>query len=120
MFTHFPRLVSVLAFFLTSPCWAVDSQPLPHLERIEPIAVTAGEQQVTGELRFYRHIDPVTGQGAVSILADGKESPLDFRQFKLDILLRPGTYLVKGHWSKDKRLVVTEAHPAGPRKAMMP
>ena len=82
--------------------------------------MSAGEVQVTGELRFYRHIDPVTGRGAASIDAGGEEIPLDFRQFTLDILLRPGPHVVKGHWSQDRRLVVTEAHPAGGRTAVLP
>jgi hypothetical protein len=76
--------------------------------------------QVTGELRFYRHIDPVTGRGAAAIHAGGEDIPLDLRQFTLDILLRPGPHVVKGHWSEEQRLVVAEAHPVGGRTAALP
>ena len=111
MHTQFQRLVSVLALLLSHSCWADTPRPLPCPELNEPAAVSAEKVQVAGELRYYRHIDPVTGRGAVSIHADGKEIPLDFRQFKLDILLPSGPYVVEGHWSKEQRLVVTAAHP---------
>jgi hypothetical protein len=112
MHTHFQRLVFLLALSLNSSCWAGCSQALPHSDPTKPTAVSAEEVQLAGELRYYRHIDPVTGQGAVSIYADGKETPLDLREFKPDILLRSGPYVVKGHWGKEKHLIVTAAHPA--------
>jgi hypothetical protein len=76
--------------------------------------------RVAGDLRFYRHIDPVTGRGAAAIHAGRTDVPLDFRHFTLDILLRPGRYVVKGYWSDQERLVVTEAHPGGGRTAALP
>ena len=57
----------------------------------------------------------MTGRGAVSALAGGQEIALDLRQFNLDILLRDGRHVITGHWGKGKRLVVTDARPAGRR-----
>jgi hypothetical protein len=97
---------------LAFPCWAGGSRGLARADLRDPSALAPEDVQVTGELRYYRHIDPVTGLGAVSIHAGGKEIPLDFRQFKLDILLPSDIYTIKGHWSKERRFVVTEAHRA--------
>jgi hypothetical protein len=117
MHNQLVRLASLLALFLTSPCWAGSSPPLARGNLVGWPALPDTEVQVTGEFRWYRHIDPVTGRGAVSIYADGKEIPLDFRQFTLDILLRPGPHTVKGRWSKEQRLVVKEVRRAGRRTA---
>ncbi len=112
MYPRLLSLASVLALLLASPGWGCNPRiPLPA-ERIKASPLPAGEVQLTGELRYYRHIDPVTGQGAVEIHADGKDVPLDFRQFKLDIHIHPGTWKIKGQWSKEQRLVVTAATPA--------
>jgi hypothetical protein len=88
--------------------------------RAEPTPPAARELRLTGEVRYYRHIDPVTGWGAVSLVADGKDIPLDLRQFTLDILVRPIRYEIKGHWSKEKRFVVVEVHPAAGETALLP
>jgi hypothetical protein len=80
---------------------AAESGPLPK---------APSQVRVAGELRFYRHIDPMTGRGAVALVASSQEMPLDFRRFELDILLRPGPYTVVGSWEAG-RLVVTEAYP---------
>jgi hypothetical protein len=106
------RLTSFLVLFLTGPWWAAGSGQLTPSLRVDPSPSSACELRLAGELRFYRHIDPVTGQGAVSLQADKEEIPLDFRQFPMDILLRSGPYVIKGHWGKQQRLVVTEAHPS--------
>ena len=78
---------------------------------VEPSKPPAAELKLTGELRFYRHIDPVTGRGAVALHTGGQEVPLDLRPFDKDILLRPGLYVIRGHWGKENRLVVTHASP---------
>jgi hypothetical protein len=120
MRTQLLRLAFVLALLLPSACWACGSHPLPRTDLVEPSALSAKEVTVKGELRFYRHIDLVTGHGAVYIYTGEKEIPLDLRQFKPDIFLQSGHYVVKGRWSKERRLVVTAAHPAGGQKAVLP
>lgn len=122
MHNTFLRLASVLMLSLLSPAWAGSCQPLVPNQRVELSALDLRDLQLSGELRYFRHIDSVTGRGAVSLYVDGKEIPLDFRQFRLDILLPMGRYAVKGHWSKEQRLVVTAAHPTGDdsRKAGFP
>jgi hypothetical protein len=102
-------LLVVLVLFLKSPCRGECSQPLRRIEPADLSALSVHELQLSGDLRFYRHIDPVTMQGAASLYTDRKEIPLDFRQFNLDIVLCPGHYVIKGHWSKENRLVVTAA-----------
>jgi hypothetical protein len=114
------KLGSVLVLSFPLPGWATGSKPLPQTERPELSTSSLHECQLTGELRFFRHIDPVTGHGAVSLFTEGKEIPLDFRQFKLDILLPSGFYVVKGHWSKEQHLVVTAAHWTGPCTLRLP
>jgi hypothetical protein len=104
-----------LALLLTPAGWAGDTPPPAQPAGRSP--ADGEELRLTGELRFYRHIDPVTGRGAVSIFAGGKDTPLDLRQFTLDILLRPGPYIIKGQWGKEGRLLVTEAYPAARRAA---
>jgi hypothetical protein len=112
MHSYVLRLAFVLVLFLTCSCWADNPQQPEQTLRVDPSLTSSRELRLTGDLRFYRHIDPVTGQGAGSLHAGGKEIPLDLRQFTKDILLRSGPHMVKGHWSKEQRLVVTEAHPS--------
>ena len=112
MHSYLLRLAFVLKLFLACSCWADNSRPPGQTLGVDPSLTSSREMRLTGDLRFYRHIDPVTGQGAVSLHASGKEIPLDFRQFNKDILLRSGPHMVKGHWSKEQRLVVTEARPS--------
>lgn len=100
-------LASVVALSLTSPAHAC----VPPAE--SAVAPAPSEVRMTGELRFYRCIDPVTGRGAVTVVAGGREVPLDLRQLETDILLRPAPHVVKGHWGAGGRLIVTEAHPTG-------
>jgi hypothetical protein len=120
MHNRFLTLASVLVLSLTPPGWAAGSGPLPRAVRAEPTPPPARELLLTGELRYYRHIDPVTGRGAVSLHADGKEIPLDFREFKVDILFRPGLYVVEGYWGEGRRLVVTAARTTGCRRVVLP
>jgi hypothetical protein len=113
-------LASALWLALSSPCGADASAPPCRPSRAGTPAASVREVRLTGELRFYRHIDPVTGRGAASLHAGGEAIPLDFRRFETDILLRPGTYVVEGHWGAGGRLVVTGASPAGGRHAAPP
>lgn len=100
-----------LAAVLSTPTAPICAESTGHVPaEFGPLPKADSQVRFAGELRFYRHIDPVTGQGASAIVAGGQEVPLDFRRFELDILLRPGPYTVAGYWHAG-RLVVTEAHP---------
>ena len=122
MRTHILGLASACALFLTAPdLLLAGSEPV----RVRVSATPAGavELEVTGTIWFARHIDPVTGQGAATLVPvggkigdaeypHGPNFPLDLRQLKGGIPEIFGPLTLKGTWSQEKRLVILSVRVA--------